>query len=78
MIATRVKNRDNHEVGISKQPLFGFGTGGFRSAGDGAQMLVSSEAAKMIQAYTRQGRYFVFGEDFLARFDAYHVRPLLL
>jgi hypothetical protein len=78
MIATRVKNRENHEVGISEQPLFGFGTGSFRSAGDCAQMLISREAAKMIQAYARQGRYFVFGEDLLARLDAYHTRPLML
>jgi hypothetical protein len=72
MIATRMKNRDNHEVGISEQPLFGFGASSFRSAGDCAQMLISSEAAKMVQAYARQGGYFVFCEDLLTRFDTYH------
>jgi hypothetical protein len=76
MIAARVKNRENHKVGIGEQPLFGFGSGGFRSAGDRTQMLVSRDAAKMVQAYARQGRYFSFGEDLLARLYAYHSRPL--
>jgi hypothetical protein len=78
MIATRVKNRENHEVGISEQPLFGFGTGGFRGAGDCTQVLITREAAKMVQAYARQSRYFVFGEDLLTGLDAYHSRPLVL
>lgn len=76
MIATRMKNSDNQEVGIREQPLFGFCASRFGSSGDGTQMLVSGEAAKMVQAYAREGGYFVFGEDLLARFDAYHSRPL--
>jgi hypothetical protein len=76
MIATRMKNCDNQEVGIREQPLFSFGACRFGSSGNGTQMLVSSEAAKMIEAYARQRGYFVFGEDLLARLDAYHSRPL--
>jgi hypothetical protein len=76
MIATRMKNSDNQEVGIREQPLLGFGACRFGRSGDGTQMLVSSEPTKMVQAYAGQGGYFVFGEDLLARFDAYHSRPL--
>ena len=76
MIATRMKNCDNQEVGIREQPLFGFGACRFGGSGDGTQMLVPSEAAKMIEAYARQSGYFVFGEDLLAGLDAYHRRPL--
>ena len=76
MIATRMKNCDNQEVGIREQPLFGFGASGFGGTGDRTQMLVSRDTAKMVQAYARQGRYFGFGEDLLARLDTYHSRPL--
>ena len=75
MVAARLKNRENHEVGIGEQPLFSFGAGGFRSAGDRAQVLISRDAPKMVQAYARQGRYFRIGEDLLARLDAYHGQP---
>jgi hypothetical protein len=78
MIATWMEYRENHEVGISEQPLFGFGTSSFGGAGNRTQMLVSRDAAKMVQANARQGRYFDFGEDLLARFDAYHALPLVL
>jgi hypothetical protein len=78
VIATRVKNRQNHQVGIGEQPFFGFGTGGFRGTGDSAEMLISRDAPKMVQAYAREGRYFGIGEDLLARLDAYHSRPLSL
>lgn len=78
MIATWVKNGENHEIGIGEQPLFGFGASGFGGTGDRTQMLVSRDTAKMVQAYARQGRYFGFGEDLLARLDAYHERPLIL
>ena len=78
MVATRVKNRDDHEVGIGEQPFFGFSTSGFRSESDRTEVLISSDAAKMIPAYARKGGYFVFGEDLLTRFDAYHARPLML
>jgi hypothetical protein len=78
VIATRVKNRQNHQVGIGEQPFFGFGTGRFRGTGDSAEMLISRDAPKMVQAYAREGRYFGIGEDLLARLDAYHSRPLSL
>jgi hypothetical protein len=78
VIATRVKNRQNHQVGIGEQPFFGFGTGRFRGTGDCAEMLISRDAPKMVQAYAREGRYFGIGEDLLARLDAYHSRPLSL
>jgi hypothetical protein len=78
MVAARLKNRENHEVGIGEQPLFSFGAGGFRSAGDRAQVLISRDTAKMVQAYTRQGRYFGFGEGLLAGLDAHHAFPLSL
>jgi hypothetical protein len=76
MIATRVKDRDNHEIGIGEQPLLSFGAGSFGSAGNRAQMFVPGESTKMVQAYARESRYFVFGEDLLTRFYAYHVRVL--
>jgi hypothetical protein len=78
MIATWVKNCENHEIGIGEQPLFGFGASGFGGTGDRTQMLVSRDTAKMVQANARQGAYFSFGEDLLARFDAYHALPLVL
>jgi hypothetical protein len=78
VIATRVKNGDDHEVGIGEQPFFGFGTGSFRGASDCPKVLISSDAAKMIPAYAREGGYFVFGKDLLTRFDAYHALPLML
>lgn len=74
MIATRMKNGDDHEVRIREQPLFGFGACRFGSSGDCAQVLVSSEPAKMVQADARQGGHFVFGEDLLARLNTYHSR----
>ena len=78
MVAARVQNSENHEVGIGEQPPFGFGAGGFRGAGDRAEMPISREAAKVVQAYARQARHFDFSEDLLARLYAYHARPLML
>jgi len=75
MIAARVNDGQDHQVGIGEQPLFGLCTSSFSSAGDRAQVLISRDAPKMVQAYARQGRYFRIGEDLLAGLDAYHGQP---
>jgi hypothetical protein len=72
VIAARLQDGDDHQVGVGEEPLFGFDAGGFRGAGDGAEVFVPGQTAQMIRADPGQSYDFVFGEDFLAGFNAHH------
>src|SRR5215472_1939795 len=76
VLAARLKDRKNHQVGIGKKPLFSFGAGGLGGARDHAKVLVSGDAVKMIEANAGQSRYFIFGEEFLTATDSHHGVPL--
>jgi hypothetical protein len=75
MIAARLQDGDNHQVGIREKPLFGFDAGGFGCAGNGAQVLIAREAAQVIDADPGESYDFVFREHFLAGLDAHHFLP---
>jgi len=45
-------------------------------AGDGTQVFAASQVAQMVAADTCQAGDFLFGEDFLTRFDGDHFLPL--
>jgi hypothetical protein len=71
-----MQDRQYHQVRVREQPLFGFGASRLCCPRDSSQVPVPSEAAKVIQANSRQVRHFVFGEELLARLDSDHL-PLL-
>src|SRR5580704_13675004 len=75
MVAARLQHGEDHQIGVRKKPLLGFGPGGFGSARDRSQVLILRELAQMVSADAREGDDFIFGEDFLARLDSHHDRP---
>ncbi len=44
MLATRVKNSQDHQVGIGEQPFFGLRTSGLRSASEKSKVLTARKA----------------------------------
>jgi hypothetical protein len=53
MVAAPLQNRHDHKLRVCKQPFLGLSTSRLSSAGHGSQMLVSREAAQMVQANSR-------------------------
>jgi hypothetical protein len=75
MVTAWLQNRHDHKLRVCKQPLLGLSPSRFSRARNSSKVLISREAAEMVQANSRQRGYFVFGEDLLAGFDAHHSRP---
>jgi len=68
--AAREESDKHHQVGQSKQPLFGLDTSSFCRTGDHAQMTAAREVVQVIDANARQASNFGVRKDFLARFDS--------
>ena len=68
--AAREESDKHHQVGQSKQPLFGLDTSSFCRTGDHAQMTAAREVVQVIDANTGQASNFGVRKDFLARFDS--------
>jgi hypothetical protein len=62
VFAALMQNRDDHQVGIRKQPLLGFGSRSFGYARELSEMFVESQSAQVIQADSRQPGNLVLGE----------------
>jgi hypothetical protein len=69
MLATRVQDCQDHQVGIGEQPFFGLCPSGLRSASDKSEVLTSRKALEVIQADSREPGDFVRGKELLAGFD---------
>jgi len=69
MLATRVKNSQDHQVGIGEQPFFGLRTSGLRSASEKPEVLTARKALEVIQADSREPGDFIRGKELLAGFD---------
>ncbi len=65
MLAARVKNREDHQVGIGEQPLFGLSTRGLRSACEKSEVLTPSKTLQVIEADAGEPGDFVRREQFL-------------
>lgn len=74
VLAARLEHGENHQVGVRKKPLFGFGAGGLGYAGQRTQVLIAGEASKVIEANPSERGYFVLGKDLLARPHCNHGR----
>ena len=70
MRAAREESDQHHQVGKSKQPLFGLDTSSFCRPGDHAQMTAAREVVQVIDANAGQAGNFGVREDFLTRFDS--------
>jgi hypothetical protein len=57
---------------MRKQPLPRFGAGYASDVSERAEVLVLRKASEVIEADSRQVRYFVFGEELLAGLDPNH------
>lgn len=72
MVATRVKNAQDHQVGIREEPLLGLSTGRFRSLGEETEMFATGQRLKVRKTDAREPRDFLGGEQLLAGFDRDH------
>jgi hypothetical protein len=72
MFATGAKNGEDHQVRVREEPLFGFRAGSFGDASQRSKVPIPGEATQVFQADASQTSNFVFGEDFLARFNSDH------
>lgn len=75
MLAARVQDREDHEIRIREEQLFGARTGRLRRPGQLAEVPVAGKGAEMVEANAGQTRYLVFGEELLARLDSHHFLP---
>jgi len=75
VLAARIENREDHQIGIREEPLLSFRTRGFGDARKFAQMPVLRETAEVLQANAGEPGNFVLGEELLARLDSYHILP---
>lgn len=75
VLAAGIEDRQDHKVRMREQPFLGFGTRGFRGAGQRTEMLISRQASQMIETDPREGGNFVLGEKFLARLNSHHLPP---
>jgi hypothetical protein len=69
MLATRVKNSQDHQVGIGEEPFFGLCTSGLRSASKKSKVLAARKALEVIQADSCEPGDFIRGKELLAGFD---------
>jgi len=74
VLATRVKNAQNHQVGIREEPLLSLRTSRFRGLGQKTKMLAAGQRLKVRKADTREPGDFLGSEQLLAGFDCDHVR----
>jgi hypothetical protein len=70
MLAARVKDRQDHQVGIGEQPFFGLRSGSFCGASEKTKVLAARKALEMIQADSREPGDFIRGKELLAGFDS--------
>src|SRR5882757_137757 len=66
VLAARMQNREDHQIGIREKPLFGFGASGFGYPGKLAEMLVESESAQVVEADSGKPDHLVLGKELLA------------
>ncbi len=69
MLATRVKNSQDHQVGIGEQPLFGLRPGSLCGASEKSKVLAARKALEVIQADSREPGDFIRSKELLAGFD---------
>lgn len=69
MLATRVKNSQNHQIGIGEQPFFGLRSSSLSGASDETKVLAARKALEVIQADSREPGDFIRGKELLAGFD---------
>jgi hypothetical protein len=76
VLAAWVKDGQNHQIRIRKQPLLGFRAGSFGHTRQSTQVFILGHRPEVIQADPRQARDLVLGEEFLARLDSDHMYRL--
>jgi hypothetical protein len=69
MLATSVKNSQDHQVGIGEQPFFGLRSSSFCGASEKPEVLTTRKALEVIQADSREPGDFIRGKELLAGFD---------
>src|SRR3981189_2934091 len=75
MRALGEKRDEHHQIGQRKEPIVGL-AGGFRGAGDKAQVARTGKLMSVVDADASQAGNFRIGEYFLARFYRDHGRLL--
>jgi hypothetical protein len=76
VLAARMQNRENHQIGIREKPLLGSGSRGFGRPGKLAEMLVECESAQVVEADSGEPDHLVLGKELLARLYPNHSRSL--
>jgi hypothetical protein len=77
VLAARMQNRKDHQVGIGEEPLLGSGARSFGRPGELAEVLGECQGTQVVEADSGEPDYFVLGEKLLARSYADHFRRLL-
>jgi hypothetical protein len=78
VLAARMQNREDHQIGIGKEPLFSFCAGGFGRANELSEVLIMGEGVEMVEADPGEPGYFILGEKLLAGLDSNHPAASLL
>src|SRR5215469_5555195 len=71
VLAARVQAREDHQIGVAKQPVFGAFAGNERR-GQSAQVLLVGYSTQVLPANTCQINNFRFCEELLAGSNSYH------
>jgi len=66
MLAARMQNREDHQIGIREKPLLGFGAGSFGYPGKLAKVLVECQGAQVVEADPGEPDHLVLGKELLA------------
>jgi hypothetical protein len=69
VLATRIKNSQDHQVGIGEQPFFGLRSGSFCGASEESEVLAARKALEVIKADSREPGDFIRSKELLAGFD---------
>lgn len=72
VLAARMQDREDHQIGIREKPLLGFGARGGGYPGKLAKVLVECESAQVVQADSREPDHLVLGKELLAGLDPNH------
>ena len=70
VLAARVKNSQDHQIGIGEQPFFGLRPSSFCGASDKSEVLAARKALQVIQADSGEPGDLIRGKELLAGFDS--------
>jgi hypothetical protein len=73
VLAARVKDGDDRQIGVREEPIVGSGAGRFGNRSRRPEVLVSGQTSEMLAADSGEAGCLFLGEDLLARPDSDHL-----